>query len=350
MQYHHLARTELNVSAVCLGTMTWGEQNALEDAHQQMDYALERGINFFDTAEMYAVPPRPETYGRTEEIIGEWFRRRGTRDRVVLATKVAGGSDSLYWVRSGRTRLDRDNIKTALEESLRRLQTDCIDLYQLHWPDRATNRFGQLGYARAPEALEPGERDRMRETLSTLNDAVEAGKIRYIGLSNETAWGTMTFLQLAEQEGWPRPIAIQNPYSLLNRTFEIDLSEIAVREDCGLLAYSPLAGGTLTGKYLDGRRPPGSRRTIDERGSRYETERGEAATREYVAITQRHGLDPAQMALAFVNRQPFLSANIIGATTLEQLQTNIDAAELTLSDEVMAEIEAVHQRNPNPCP
>ena len=349
MHYRRLGATDIQVSQLCLGTMTWGEQNTPQEGYAQMDYALEQGINFFDTAELYSIPPKPETFGRTEEIIGDWFQERGTRDQVILGTKVVGKTPNMPWIRNGQTRLDRDNIKTALEDSLRRLKTDYVDLYQLHWSDRPTNRFGQLGYSRSDADVED-ETARLHETLSVLDDVVKSGKVRYVGLSNETPWGVMTFLKLAEEHGLPRIVSIQNPYNLLNRTFEVGLSEVAIHENCGLLAYSPLAGGTLTGKYLDGQMPPGTRRAIDYRSSRYDNPQGEAATRAYLDIAKRHGLDPAQMAIAFVNQQPFLTSNILGATTLDDLKTNIDAAALTLSEEVLAEIEAVHQKHPNPCP
>lgn len=346
MEYCRLGRTDLRVSRIGLGTMTWGRQNTEAEGHAQMDCALDHGVNFWDTAEMYAVPPSAETYGRTETIIGNWFAQRGRRDQVILATKVVGPSPGMTWIREGRTRHDRHHITRALEDSLRRLRTDYIDLYQLHWPDRATNRFGTLGYVHAPEQ----DGAHPAETLAVLGDLVRQGKIRYIGLSNETPWGVMTFLKLAELAGLPRPVSIQNAYNLLNRTFEIGLAEVILREDCGLLAYSPLGGGTLTGKYLGGARPPGSRRAIDHRPSRYDTVNAEAATAAYVDIARRHGLDPAQMAIAFVRRQPFVTSVLIGATSMEQLRTNLASVDVALSDEVLAEIERVHQRLPNPCP
>lgn len=346
MQHRPLGHTGLAVSPICLGTMTWGQQNSEADGHAQMDYALEQGINIFDTAEMYAVPPSAETYGRTEKIIGSWFAARRTRDRVILATKINGPGPNMPYVRDGDTRLDRRNITQAVENSLRRLRTDYIDLYQLHWPDRSTNTFGRLDFVSdSRERMTPPE-----ETLEALDEQVKAGRIRYVGLSNETPWGAMTFLGLAESRGLPRIQSVQNPYSLLNRSFDIGLAECALREGCGLLAYSPLAGGTLTGKYLDGRIPPGTRRAIDPRRSRYDRPRGDAATRAYVDIARRHGLDPAQMAIAFVLGRPFVTSAIVGATSLEQLRTDIAARDLVLSDEVTREIEAVHQANPNPCP
>lgn len=346
MEYRQLGRTDLKVSAICLGTMTWGEQNTEADGHEQMDYAVGQGINFFDTAEMYAVPPRAETFGRTEEIIGTWFAARGGRDRIILATKVVGPGPRFPYIRGGSPRLDRKNMTEALEGSLKRLQTDYVDLYQLHWPDRSTNIFGQLGYNHAAEsAMTPPE-----ETLEVLDDFVRAGKVRTVGLSNETPWGTMRFLNAAERRGLPRMVSIQNPYSLLNRSFEIGLAECAIREQCGLLAYSPLGGGSLSGKYLEGARPAGARLTLFPHFDRYAKPKGGEATARYVDLAGRSGLDPSQMALAFVTSRPFVTSNIIGATGMDQLRSNIASAALSLSEDVVAEIEAIHAENPNPCP
>ena len=346
MHYRRLGRTDLHVSAICLGTMTWGFQNTGAEGHAQMDYALDQGINFFDTAEMYAVPPTAETYGTTETIIGTWFAERGNRDKVVLASKAVGPGERFPFVRNGNPRLDRPNITAAVETSLQRLQTDYIDLYQLHWPNRGANIFGALGYTHDPgeDFVHP------EETLEVLNDLVTAGKIRHIGLSNETPWGAMTFLQAADGDRWPRAASIQNPYSLLNRTYEIGLAEVSMREDCGLLAYSPLAGGFLSGKYAGGARPSGSRLAVFNQPSRYTTKNGEAAMERYVEIARRYDLDPAQMALAYVNHRPFVTSTIIGATTLPQLAADIASIDVTLDDEVLAEIEQVHEDLPNPCP
>lgn len=347
MRSRRLGRTDLHVTEICLGTMTWGRQNTQAEGHAQMDYAIDRGITFWDTAEMYAVPPTAETYGTTETIIGSWLRSRLGRDRIVLATKAIGRTPGGFqWVRDGNARLDRANLFAAVEASLRRLNTDYIDLYQLHWPDRKANRFGARGY-------QPGDDEGatpIAETLQALGELVAAGKIRYVGLSNETAWGVMTFLRLADELGLPRVVSIQNPYNLINRTFETGLAEVAIRENAGLLAYSPLGGGTLTGKYLDGRLPPGTRRAIDPRKSRYVTPNGDAATRAYVELAARHGIDPAQLAIAFVLRQPFVTSALIGATSLDQLRTNVGAAEVSLSDEVLDEIERIHEVYPDPCP
>ena len=346
MELRPLGRSDIRVSALCLGTMTFGEQNSEAEAHAQLDRALAAGINFIDTAEMYPVPPRAETIGRTEAYIGTWLASRGCRDRVVLASKVAGPGAWLPHLRGGKSRLDRANIVTALDGSLKRLRTDWIDLYQLHWPDRETNYFGKLGYS----PVEDAHSVPLLETLEVLADQVRAGKIRQIGVSNETPWGLMRFLALAQQHGLPRMVSIQNPYSLLNRTFEVGLAEVAIREDCGLLAYSPLGFGVLSGKYLDGARPAGARVTLFERFNRYSNPEAERATAEYVALARSHGLDPAQMALAWVTSRPFVTSNIIGATTPEQLETNLASADLTLSDEVIAQIEAIHTRQPNPAP
>ena len=346
MEYRRLGRTELQVSALCLGTMTFGEQNTEAEAHAQLDRAWDAGINFIDTAEIYPVPPKAETQGETERQIGTWLAARGKRDQLILATKVAGPADWLPYLRGGKARLDRKNIEAALEGSLRRLQTDYIDLYQLHWPDRKTNFFGQLGYAPAPEE----DSVPLEETLGVLEDLVRAGKIRYVGLSNETPWGTMRCLALSEQRELPRPVSIQNPYNLLNRTFEIGLAEIAIREQCGLLAYSPLAFGVLSGKYLGGARPAGARLSRFERFSRYSNPQADWATEKYVHLAREHGLDPAQMALAWVNRRPFVTATIIGATNLQQLEANLASIELTLPEALVAEIEAIHVQQPNPAP
>jgi len=344
MEYRYLGNTEEKVSVICLGTMTWGEQNSEAEAHEQMDYAVERGVNFFDTAEMYPVPPRPETQGETERHIGTWLAKRGRRDDIVLATKVSGpGVDH---VRNGRPSFDRQGIREALDASLERMQTDYVDLYQLHWPERHANFFGRLGYSPDDDPVPP----RIRETLEALGELVEEGRIRYIGLSNETPWGVMRFLHTAEQHDLPRVVSVQNPYNLVNRTYEIGLAEVSHREQCGLLAYSPLGFGVLSGKYLDGQRPSGARLTEFTRFTRYLKEAGQEATRRYVELARDHGLDPAQMALAYVNTRPFLTSNIVGATTLDQLKNDIDSIDITLSNEVLEGIETVHKDRPNPCP
>jgi aryl-alcohol dehydrogenase-like predicted oxidoreductase len=346
MQTMPLGRTGITVSRLCLGTMTFGEQNSEAEAHAQLDFAVDRGVNFIDTAEMYPVPPRRETQGRTEAYIGSWLKARGGRDKLIIATKVAGRSTELAYARPFPIHPDRRNIEAAVEASLRRLQTDYIDLYQVHWPDRNTNFFGRLGYQHQPYPDEVP----IEETLEALADLVRAGKVRAIGISNETPWGVMRYLMLAELRGLPRVASIQNPYNLLNRVFEIGLAEIALREDVGLLAYSPLAMGALSGKYRHGARPPEGRLTRFDRFKRYSTPAAAAAVEHYAQIAEQHGLNLAQMALAFLLRQPFLTSAIVGATTLEQLQTNLDAADLTLPDAVIEAIEAVHAAQPNPCP
>ena len=346
MQYTNLDKTDLKVSKICLGTMTWGEQNTEAEAFEQMDYALSAGVNFFDTAELYPVPPRVETYTATETIIGNWLKARNNRQDIVLASKVVGRSDWLSHIRNGNGILDYDNIKVALENSLKRLQTDYLDLYQLHWPDRDTNYFGKLGYTHNNhEQSVPIE-----ETLQTLNEFVQQGKIRHIGLSNETPWGAMKFLQLAEKLNLPRAVSIQNPYNLLNRSYEIGLAEVSIRENIRLLAYSPLGFGTLSGKYLNNQQPAGARITLFSRFDRYSNPQGIKATQAYVDIARKFQLDPAQMALAYVNSRDFLCSNIIGATNMVQLKSNIDSINLTLSDEVLTEIETVHEQISNPCP
>lgn len=347
MQYRPLGRTGLSVSAIGLGTMTWGRQNSEAEGHAQMDYALGEGVNFWDTAEMYAIPPTADTYGRTEEIIGTWFKATGKRDKVILASKVIGFTDGGFpWVRNGQAKLDRANIFAAVEDSLRRLQTDYIDVYQLHWPDRPTNRFGARNYVHQPEK----DGTPIEETLAALDELVKSGKVRHIGVSNETPWGVMQFLKLAEDKGLPRIASIQNAYNLLNRTFEQGLAEVCLREDVGLLAYSPLAAGTLSGKYLDGAVPAGSRRSLDHRKSRYATVNADVTTAAYLDVARRHGLSPTQMAIAFTLHQPFVASSLIGATTMEDLKSNIAAVNLTLSDEVLKDIEAVNARYPDPCP
>ncbi|MBZ5876627.1 NADP(H)-dependent aldo-keto reductase [Chromohalobacter israelensis] len=343
MQTRPLGQTGMHVSRLCLGTMTFGEQNSEAEAHAQLDRATAAGINFIDTAEMYPVPPKAETQGRTEAYIGSWLKARGKRDDLILATKAAG--PGLDHIRGG-PRLTRDHLHRAVDDSLARLQTDYIDLYQLHWPDRNANFFGKLGY----QHDESENATPLAESLQALKELVDAGKIRAIGLSNETPWGVMQSLRLADILGVPRVASVQNPYNLLNRSFEVGLAEIAHREDVGLLAYSPLAFGALTGKYLDGAQPPQGRLTLFERFQRYTSDLAEKAIHAYVDIAREHGLGPAQMALAYVNSRSFLTSNIIGATTLDQLESNLASETLTLDDSVLEAIENVHRQHPNPCP
>lgn len=324
--------------------MTFGEQNTEAEAHDQLDCALSHGINFIDTAEMYPVPCREETQGRTEQYIGTWLKKSGRRDDVILASKVAGPGMMPY-LRDG-PQLTPEHIGAALEASLKRLQTDCIDLYQVHWPARNTNFFGKLGYESDPaESATPIE-----ETYACLAKVIEQGKVRYVGVSNETPWGVMQYQSLARAHDWPGVISVQNPYSLLNRTYEIGLAEISHRENIGLLAYSPLGFGVLSGKYLDGKAPADARLVRFTYFDRYTGDVAVQATRAYVELARKNGHTPAQMALAFVNSQPFVASNIIGATSLQQLEEDIDSIDLTLSKEVMEEIEQLHDHWPNPCP
>ncbi|MBY7842861.1 NADP(H)-dependent aldo-keto reductase [Vibrio fluvialis] len=344
MQYTKLPHSSLEISKLCLGTMTFGEQNTQAEAFSQLDYALERGINFIDTAEMYPVPPKAETQGKTEEFIGNWLEKSGKREKVVLATKVAGPRNVPY-IRENMA-LDHRHIHQAIDDSLSRLKTDYIDLYQLHWPQRQTNTFGQLNYPYPDQQ----EEVTLIETLEALSDLVRMGKVRYIGVSNETPWGLMTYLRLAEKHDLPRMVSIQNPYNLLNRSFEVGLSEISHYEGVKLLAYSPMAFGVLSGKYLNGARPTGARCSLFERFQRYFTPQGLKATEEYVNLAREFGLDPAQMALAFVNQRPFVASNIIGATNLQQLKSNIDSLELELSEELLLKIQEIGTLYSNPCP
>lgn len=344
MQYTKLPHSSLEISKLCLGTMTFGEQNTQAEAFSQLDYALERGINFIDTAEMYPVPPKAETQGKTEEFIGNWLEKSGKREKVVLATKVAGPRNVPY-IRENMA-LDHRHIHQAIDDSLSRLKTDYIDLYQLHWPQRRTNTFGQLNYPYPDQQ----EEVTLIETLEALSDLVRMGKVRYIGVSNETPWGLMTYLRLAEKHDLPRMVSIQNPYNLLNRSFEVGLSEISHYEGVKLLAYSPMAFGVLSGKYLNGARPTGARCSLFERFQRYFTPQGLKATEAYVNLAREFGLDPAQMALAFVNQRPFVASNIIGATNLQQLKSNIDSLQLELSEELLLKIQEIGTLYSNPCP
>jgi len=344
MKYRNLGQTDLYVSLICLGTMTWGYQNTESQGHEQMDYALSQGVNFFDTAEMYAIPPTADTYGKTEEIIGSWFAKTGNRDKIILASKVAG--PSLPWIRGGDYIIDRKNILEAIDGSLRRLQTDYIDLYQLHWPNRGSNHFGQHWNYNPQFHIKEVE-DNFLEVLETLNDLVKLGKIRHAGLSNETSWGVMKWLQLSEERNLPRMVSIQNEYSLLCRLFDGDLQEVSMAEQCGLLAWSPLATGMLSGKYIGSKRPKGSRWSLLKNPPRDNKSAHEAVT-AYIKVAKKHGHDVCQMALAFVNSRPFVTANIIGATTMEQLKSNIASVDINLSDECLKDIETVRRRYPIP--
>jgi len=352
LKKNNLGKTEILVSEICLGTMTWGQQNNEKEAHDQLSYASERGINFIDTAEMYAVPPKKETYGLTEKYIGTWLKNQD-RSKIILATKIAGrtsnvpsGPPGLDWIRQG-PRLNEEHIFQAIENSLKRLNTEYIDLYQIHWPERTVNSFGQLGYIHNPR-----EDDiKIEVTLEALAKAVDKGLIKYVGLSNETPWGVMKFISVAKEFNLPRVVSIQNPYSLLNRSFEAGLSEIAINEEVGLLPYSPLAGGVLSGKYLNGKKPENARMTLFERmRGRYSNQHAENAVLEYQKIAVKYNLNLTQMAINFVTKQNFVTSNIIGATSITQLEENINSIDCKLNEEVMAEIEKVHKIYTYPCP
>ncbi len=346
MRMNPLGRTGIQVSRICLGTMTFGGQNDESEAHAQLDIAFERGVNFLDTAEMYAFPAGPRTQGESERIVGAWMKARKNRDSVVVATKITGPGGRFEHIRGGDMRFGRKQVREAVELSLKRLGTDYIDLYQTHWPARPANYFGKLGY----EHDETAQWTPLEETLEAVGEEIEAGRVRAFGPSNETAWGAMEHVKLSQSNGSPRIASIQNPYNLLCRTYEVGLAEVSIREDCGLLAYSPLAFGALTGKYLDGALPDGSRHKLFPEYMRYFRPAGTEATAAYVALARQHGLDPTQMAIAYVNSRRFLTSTIIGATTLEQLETNLAAEELALGDDVVAGIEAIHAANTNPAP
>ena len=346
MEYRKLGNTDIDVSIICLGTMTWGEQNNKKEAFSQMDCALDYGVNFFDTAELYSVPPRKETWGSTEKIIGDWLEERSCREKVILATKVTGRS-GMKWFRNKETRLNKEQINLAVDGSLKRLKTDYIDLYQLHWPDRKSNFFGQLSYKHQND----DDFVEIEEQLGVLSELVESGKVRYIGLSNETPWGLMKFLSIAERLDFPRIVSIQNPYSLLNRSYEVGLAEISIREKCGLLAYSPLAFGMLTGKYDNGSKPDGARLTLfGDMFTRYTKPKGLKYSEKFNDLAKSFNISPTQMALAFVNSRDFLTSNIIGATNLQQLKENIESYKVKLSEDILDEIEKISEENPFPCP
>ena len=345
MNYKKLGNTDLNVSTICLGTMTWGEQNTQNEAFEQMDYALSKGVNFWDTAELYSIPPKPETFGNTELIIGNWFKKTKKRNEVILATKVCGPMRS--YVRGGGNQYGIKNITKALEGSLKRLQTDYIDLYQLHWPERNTNMFGRLGY----EHKNDNNWNKFEDILGNLKKFIDAGKIRNIGLSNETPWGTNKFLEISKEKNLPRMMSVQNPYNLLNRTYEVGLAEISIRDKIGLLAYSPLAIGYLSGKYRNNQIPKKSR--LDHDGdfwTRYNKPNTEKAIEAYYDIAKKNNIDMAQMSLKFCEIQPFVTSVIIGATTMEQLKTDIESVNVKLTNEIIREINEVQKIYPNPCP
>jgi len=346
MNYRKLGNTDLEVSTICLGTMTWGEQNTEQEGFEQMNFALDQGVNFWDTAEIYSVPPRAETYGDTEVIIGNWFEKNKKRDKIILATKVAGPARN--YVRNGENSFVGKNLEKALNDSLRRLKTDYIDLYQLHWPERNVNMFGKLGYK---HKVDEDEWNKIEDVLSELQKYIKSGKIRYVGLSNETPWGVNKFLQLSKELNLPRMMSIQNPYNLLNRTYEVGLAEISIRDEIGCLAYSPLASGYLTGKYRNGNLPKGSR--IERDGdfwTRYQKPNLENAVEEYYKIAKKYNVNFAQMSLKFCEIQPFMTSVIIGATTIEQLKENIESVNIKLSEELKKDLNDIQKIYPNPCP
>ena len=344
MNYKKLGNTDLNVSTICLGTMTWGEQNTQNEAFEQMDYSLDNGVNFWDTAELYAVPPKAETYGHTESIIGNWFEKTKKRKDVILASKVGGPSRK--YMRNGENSFTGKNLEDALHGSLKRLKTDYIDLYQLHWPERNVNNFGRLGYEH-----KENDWNKFEDVLENLKKFIEEGKIRYVGLSNETPWGVMNYLQLAKDKDLPRMMSIQNPYSLLNRSYEVGLAEVSIRENIGCLSYSPLASGYLTGKYRNKQFPKGSRMERDfDFWTRYRKPNTSEAVEEYYKISQKFDLDMSQMSIKFCEVQDFMTSVIIGATTMEQLKTNVESVKVNLDSEVIKEINNVQKKYPNPCP
>jgi len=346
MNYRKLGNTDLDVSTICLGTMTWGEQNTQEEGFEQMDYALDQGVNFLDTAELYSVPPKEETFGHTEIIIGNWFKKTKKRDKIILATKVSGPGRN--YTRNGENNFVGKNLTEALENSLKRLQTDYIDLYQLHWPERNVNSFGELGYKHKEKE---NKWNNFEDVLENLNKFIKAGKIRHVGLSNETSWGVSKFLEISKKKKLPRMMSVQNPYNLLNRTYEVGLAEISIRDQIGLLAYSPLASGYLSGKYQNNQLPKNSR--IERDGdfwTRYNKPNRDKAVDAYFEIAKKYNLNFAQMSLKFCELQSFMTSIIIGATTMEQLKTDIESVNVNLSDEVIKQINEVQKIYPNPCP
>ena len=344
MNYRKLGNTDLEVSTICLGTMTWGEQNTQKEGFEQMDYALDQGVNFWDTAELYAVPPKAETFGHTEAIIGNWFEKSKKREKVILATKVAGPARE--YLREGKNSFVGRNLEIALNDSLKRLKTDYIDLYQLHWPERNVNNFGKLNYVH-----NENEWNKFEDVLENLKKYIDNGKIRYIGLSNETPWGVMNYLKLHKDKNLPRMMSIQNPYSLLNRSYEVGLSEVSIRENIGCLAYSPLASGYLSGKYRNDNFPKGSRMERDwDFWTRYRKINAQEAVDDYYKISKKYNLDMSQMSIKFCEMQKFVTSVIIGATTMEQLKTNIESVKVNLEEDIINEINEVQKKYPNPCP
>lgn len=344
MKYTNLPNTNIKVSKICLGTMTFGEQNTEKEGHQQLDFAIDNGVNFIDTAEMYSVPGRKETQGSTEKIIGSWIAK-GNRDKIILATKITGPSRGLAYIRENLN-FSKKTLTETIEKNLNRLQTDYIDLYQLHWPERVTNCFGIRNYKHNNNPW----KENFAEVVETLNSFIKQGKIRHYGISNETPYGILRYLEEAKNKNLTPPITIQNPYNLLNRTFEIGNAEIAIKKNVGLLAYSPLAFGHLTGKFLDGKKHPNSRVALFPQMARYSSEEVKNAVNKYAEVAKKHGLSLTEMSLAFINQQPFLTSNIIGATNLNQLKENMDSIHISLSDDVLQDIESVFKTQPNPAP
>ncbi len=345
MKFKKLGTTDLEVSLICLGTMTWGTQNSEKDAFEQMDYSITKGINFFDTAELYSVPPNSDSYGKTEVMIGNWFEKRKNREKVILATKVAG--PGCNWIRGGGNNFDEKTIGKAIDGSLRRLKTDYIDLYQLHWPERSTNYFGQRDYTIDSDE---GDWNSFENVLGALEKFIKSGKIRYIGMSNETPYGLSRYIELSKSKKLPRMMSVQNPYNLVNRTYEIGMSEISIREKCGLLVYYPLATGALSGKYRNGKMPKNSRQALFKGWERHLNPLAMKAYEEYYELAKENNMTMAQLAQAFVNTRPFVTSNIIGATTMDQLKENIDSVNIELTDEIIDKINIIHNNNPNPSP
>ena len=345
MKFRKLGNTNLNVSLICLGTMTWGTQNSEKDAFEQMDYSIDQGINFFDTAELYSVPPTKDSYGKTETIIGNWFEKRKNRDKIILASKIAG--PGLDWIRGGKNSFSEKKIEEAIDNSLKRLKTDYIDLYQLHWPERSTNCFGRREYK---VDKNEGEWNDFENVLQSLEKFIKNGKIRYIGVSNETPYGLSKYLEISKNKNLPRMMSVQNPYSLVNRTYEIGMSEISIREKCGLLVYYPLASGALSGKYRNGQMPKNARMTLFKGWERMLNPLAMKAYDEYHKLSKENNMTMVQLAQAFVNSRPFVTSNIIGATTMDQLKENIDSIKVELTEEIMEKINLIHNNNPNPAP
>ena len=345
MKFKKLGTTNLDVSLICLGTMTWGTQNTEKEAFEQMDYSVEKGINFFDTAELYSVPPNSDSYGKTEIMIGNWFEKRKNRKKIILATKVAG--PGCNWIRGGGNNFDEKTIGEAIDGSLKRLKTDYIDLYQLHWPERSTNYFGKRDYTLDSDE---GEWNSFESVLEALEKFIKSGKIRYIGMSNETPYGLSKYIELSKSKKLPRMMSVQNPYNLVNRTYEIGMSEISIREKCGLLVYYPLATGALSGKYRNGQMPKNSRQALFKGWERHLNPLAMKAYEEYYKLAKENNLTMAQLAQAFVNTRPFVTSNIIGATTMDQLKENINSVNIELSDDILSKINIIHNNNPNPSP